>query len=193
VSVALYTALLGLVGAERLFELGLSRRNIAWALGRGGHKVEGDAFSALAIMHAAFLPACLLEVVLLKRAFVPALGIPMLVVVAGAQALRYWAVATLGRRWSVRVVVIPDAASVTGGPYRFVRHPNYLAVVLEVAALPLVHGAYVTAAAFSALHAVLLGRRIRVEERALATAGDYRQRLGSKPRLWPKIPREARP
>jgi methyltransferase len=87
--------------------------------------------------------------------------------VIAAQALRYWCIATLGPRWNVRVIVVPGMALATDGPYRFLRHPNYLAVVTEMIALPLVHTAWLTAIVFSLLNAAMLAVRIRVEEAAL--------------------------
>ena len=92
----------------------------------------------------------------------------MFAVVLAAQALRWWCIATLGHQWNTRVVVVPDASRVTGGPYRFLPHPNYVAVVLEGVALPLVHTAWITALAFTLLNAALLTARINVENAALA-------------------------
>ena len=92
----------------------------------------------------------------------------MFAVVLAAQALRWWCIATLGHQWNTRVVVVPDASRVTGGPYRFLAHPNYVAVVLEGVALPLVHTAWITALAFTLLNAALLTARINVENAALA-------------------------
>src|SRR5207249_633845 len=100
-----------------------------------------------------------------------------------AQALRYWAVATLGEHWNIRVLVVPGAPPVSGGPYRFVRHPNYLAVMVEMAALPLAVGAWRTAPVASAANAVLLAIRISVEERALGAP--YRAALADRPRFLP--------
>ena len=123
------------------------------------------------LLHTGFLLACAAEVLLLQRPFVPALGVPMLVLVLAAQALRYWAIASLGPRWNVRVITIPGIPLSTGGPYRFLRHPNYLAVVLEGIAIPLIHTAYLTALGFSLLNAWMLRTRIRCEERALGLTG----------------------
>jgi methyltransferase len=92
----------------------------------------------------------------------------MALVVLTSQALRWWCIATLGRRWNTRVIVVPGLAPVSGGPYRWLRHPNYVAVVVEGAALPLVHAAWVTAVVFTVLNAFLLRVRIRVEDAALA-------------------------
>ena len=99
----------------------------------------------------------------------------MLALVAGAMALRYWAIATLGGRWTTRVVYVPGDTLVTTGPYRFLRHPNYVAVVTEIGAIPLVHTAWLTALVFTIANAALLARRIRVEEGLL-------QQLASRPR-----------
>jgi methyltransferase len=111
----------------------------------------------------------MVETAALHRPFLPALGWPMLVIVVAAQGLRWWCIATLGRQWNTRVVVIPGAPRITSGPYRFVSHPNYVAVVAEGVALPLVHTAWITALLFSVLNAALLRTRIKVENAALAS------------------------
>jgi methyltransferase len=183
--VTAYLALLAALAAERLVELRISRRNAAWARARGGVEVGQRHFPAMAALHTGFLIACAAEVVLLGRPFVPALGWPMLALAAAAQALRYWAIASLGARWNVRVIVLPGAPVVSSGPYRWLRHPNYLAVVLEGFAIPLIHSAWLTAAGFSAANAMLLAVRIRCEERALARHCDYGARLGALPRFVP--------
>jgi methyltransferase len=111
------------------------------------------------------------EVAVAGRPFLPALAIPALVLAAASQGLRWWCIGTLGPRWNTRVIVVPGLPLVATGPYRWLRHPNYVAVVIEGVALPLVHTAWVTAAAFTVLNAVLLLRfRIPAEERALAEA-----------------------
>jgi methyltransferase len=110
-----------------------------------------------------------------------------LVVVVAAQALRYWAIASLGERWNVRVIVEPGIPVEVHGPYRYLRHPNYVAVVLEGLAVPLVHGAWLTALAFSVSNAVLLAVRIRCEERALGTHCAYAARLGGRSRFVPSL------
>jgi methyltransferase len=180
-----YFAFLALVAAERLFELRLSKRNAALALARGGIEVGRAHFGWMRALHTGFLAACALEVALLGRAFDARVGLPMLALALAAQALRYWAIATLGPRWNVRVIATPGDPVVTSGPYRWLRHPNYAAVVLEGFAIPLVHGAWLTALAFSALNAWLLRVRIRVEEGVLAEHCAFDARLGDRPRLVP--------
>ena len=166
-SAALYVGLLLLLACERGAELVVSRRNARGALAEGGVETGRRAYAIMVAVHALFPLACAGEVLLLSRPFPGAAGFASLAVALGAQALRWWAVAALGERWSTRVIVVPGATPVTGGPYRFLRHPNYLAVVLEMAAIPLIHGAWLTAAVFSALNAALLAVRVPAEERAL--------------------------
>ena len=162
-----YLAFLGLLGAERLFELRLSSRNAAAALAQGAREVGQGHYRVMTALHTAFLLCAALEPWLLRRPFPGGPGWAALAVALLAQALRYWAVSTLGPRWNTRVIVLPEAPPVTRGPYRFLRHPNYLAVVLELAAVPLVHGAWLTALLFSLANVPVLAARIRLEEAAL--------------------------
>jgi methyltransferase len=166
-SLVWYAVLLGVVVLERLAELVISRRHAAWALSRGGVEHGRGHYPWMVLLHTALLVACLAEAWLLDRAFIPVLGWPMLVVVVLAQALRWWCILTLGRRWNTRVIVVPGMPLVARGPYRLLRHPNYVAVVAEGIALPLVHGSFITALAFTLLNAWLLTVRIRTEDRAL--------------------------
>jgi methyltransferase len=167
-----YLALVVLVGLERLAELRVSHRNVAWALHRGGREFGAGHYRVMVPLHVGLLVAAPLEVWLADRPFLPWLGWPMLVLVGAAQALRWWCIRTLGPRWNTRVVVVPGLELVRRGPYRFearwLRHPNYVAVVVEGFALPLVHTAWVTAVVFTVANAALLTVRIRVENRALA-------------------------
>jgi methyltransferase len=164
----LYTLLVGGVAAQRLLELRLSRRHLRALLRRGGVEVASRHYPAMVLLHTAFLLACPLEVWVLRRPFRPGLAAAMAALLASAQGLRYWAIATLGERWTTRIVCLPGAPPVTAGPYRWLRHPNYLAVAVEIAALPLLHGAWLTAAVFSLADAAVLTVRIRHEEAALA-------------------------
>lgn len=180
-----FLALIGLVTVERVIELLLSRRNLARAVARGGFLADERTLQTMAAFQVAFLVACPFEAVLLRRPWLPALGVPMLAVVALAMALRYWAVTALGDRWNVRIVVVPGDRAVTGGPYRWLRHPNYLALVIETVALPLVHTAWLTAAFGSLALAPLLARRIRHEEAALARHTDWSTAMTGRGRLLP--------
>jgi len=102
-----------------------------------------------------------------------------------AQALRVWAILSLGRRWNTRIIVIPGLKPVARGPYRYIRHPNYVAIAVELIAIPMMCGAYRTAALFSALNALLLRIRIREEEKALERAAGAD--LGRVPRFLPSL------
>ncbi|MFE7569069.1 isoprenylcysteine carboxyl methyltransferase family protein [Streptomyces sp. NPDC057539] len=165
-----YTALVLAMGAERVAELVVARRNARWSLARGAVERGRRHYPPMVALHTLLLLGCLVEVRLADRPFDPSLGWPMVAVVLAGQALRWWCVHTLGPRWNTRVLVVPGLPLVTGGPYRLLRHPNYVAVVAEGIALPLVHGAWVTALVFTTLNAVLLTIRIRCENRALESA-----------------------
>lgn len=163
-----YLLLVLATGLERLLELIISTRNASAALARGGVEYGREHFGWMVLLHSGLLVACVAEVWLLDRPFLPWLGWPMLALVIASQALRYWCITTLGRQWNTRVIVVPGAQRVTRGPYRWLNHPNYVAVVIEGFALPLVHSAWITALAFTVLNAVLLwGYRLPVERRAL--------------------------
>lgn len=164
-----YVVLVAAVAVERLVELVVARRNLAWSRDRGGIEFGAGLYPAMVALHTALLVGCLAEVFLLHRPFLPWLGWPMLVVVLAAQVLRWWCIRTLGSQWNTRVVVVPGAPRVTAGPYRFLPHPNYVAVIAEGIALPLVHTAWITAVVFTALNAVVLARRIGTENAALAS------------------------
>lgn len=167
-SVWLYVALVAVVVVARFVELGVAKRHLAWARERGGVESGAGHYPVMVALHTALIIGCVVEVVVLDRPFVPWLGWPMLALLVAAHALRWWCIRTLGPQWNTRVVVVPGMPLVTGGPYRWMRHPNYVAVVLEGIALPLVHSAWITAVAFTVLNLVLLlGVRIPVEERAL--------------------------
>ena len=163
-----YTLLIVAVGLERLAELVVSTRNARWSLERGGVETGQGHYPVMVVLHTGLLLGCLAEVWLRQPPFLPVLGFTMLALVVASQALRWWCIATLGHQWNTRVIVVPGLPRVTGGPYRFFTHPNYVAVVVEGFALPLVHTAWITALVFSLCNAVLLTVRIRSENRALA-------------------------
>jgi methyltransferase len=155
-------------GAERIAEVVISRRNATWAFERGGKEYGQSHYPYMVVLHTGFLLACLAEVFLGNRPFIPLLGWPMLAIAIACQGLRYWCIGTLGRQWNSRIVVVPGLGRVTRGPYRLFSHPNYAVVIAEGIALPLVYTAWITAIAFTVLNAILLfGFRIPAEERAL--------------------------
>jgi methyltransferase len=180
----LYLGLLLLVGAERLLEIWLSSRNARLQLARGAREYGRGHYLPMAVFHGLFLLSCALKLLWFHPGVSLAFG--MLGLVLLAQGLRYWAVISLGDRWNTRIIVDASTPPVTRGPYRFVRHPNYVAVSLEMIALPLVHGCWRTALAFSVGNAVLLAVRIPREEKALGEA--YRNAFTQTPRFLPSPP-----
>ena len=166
-----YAALVAAVGVERLAELAVSRRNAVAMLARGGREYGSGHYPVMVALHTGLLAGSLAEVVLAKRRFVPAVGWPALAAVGAAQSLRWWCIASLGQQWNTRVIVSRSVPLVSRGPYRWLRHPNYVAVVVEGLALPLVASAWITAATFTSLNAAVLAVRLRVENAALREAG----------------------
>jgi methyltransferase len=165
-----YSLFILAIGVERLVELVVAQRNAKWSFAHGGKEFGRDHYPAMVSMHALLLVSCIVEVRALDRPFVPWLGWPMLAVVVLSTVVRWRCIAALGKRWNPRLIVIPGAPLVRDGLYRWVRHPNYFAVAAEVAALPLVHSAWLTAIAFSIANALVLAVRIRVENAALGYA-----------------------
>jgi methyltransferase len=165
-----YFALLGLICLERVAELVVSQRNSAASLGRGGVESGHGHFPPMVALHTALIAGCFIEPIAAHRHFIPALGWPMIALVVAANVLRWWCIATLGPRWSTRVIVIPGLPLVATGPYKWLRHPNYVAVVVEGIALPLAGSAFITATVFTVLNAALLTVRLRCETGALASA-----------------------
>lgn len=166
-SLAAFTVLVLLVGLERLAELVVSKRNAAWSLERGGVETGQGHYPTMVVLHTGLLVGALVEA-FVRRPDVPGpLAWSMLVLVLASQALRWWCITTLGRRWNTRVIVVPGMEPVSSGPYRLFSHPNYVAVVVEGLALPLVHASWITAVVFTIANAALLTVRIRCEDTAL--------------------------
>jgi methyltransferase len=167
-SLAFFTALVALVGVERLAELVVSRRNAAWSLERGGQESGQRHYPVMVALHTGLLVGMLVEAWLRRPDVPPALAGTMLALVVASQALRWWCITTLGPRWNTRVIVVPGLPLVVTGPYRVFSHPNYVAVVVEGLALPLVHAAWVTALVFTVANAAVLTVRLRAENDALS-------------------------
>lgn len=164
----MYPLLILAVALERLAELVVAKRNSSWSRERGGTEAGAAHYPVMVALHTGLLVGCLVEVGARRRPYLPALGRPMLAAVVTAQALRWWCITTLGYQWNTRVIVVPGAPRVTNGPYRYLPHPNYAAVAVEGAALPLVHTAWLTSLTFTLLNAILLRTRLRTENAALS-------------------------
>jgi methyltransferase len=166
----MYYLLILAVGIERLVELVVAQRNARWSFAQGGKEFGRGHYPVMVVLHTALLVGCVAETWGLHRPFLPWLGWPMVAVLVLSQGLRWWCISSLGKRWNTRVIILPEAPLVQGGPYRFFHHPNYVAVVAEGVALPLVHTAWLTALCFTVANAILLTVRIRVENTALGYA-----------------------
>jgi methyltransferase len=182
-----YFVLLALVGLGRLIELSISRRHQRALQNRSAELVSEPGFRWMVLLHCGILLGAGLEVELLHRPLLAAVALPALLVFLAANALRWWVIRSMATHWNVRVVDSLGLGIVERGPFRLLRHPNYSAVFLELAALPLIHGAWLTALLGGALHALVLRRRVRLEERVLFGHLAYRQSFQHKPRFVPRI------
>jgi methyltransferase len=179
--------LFALIVVTRLFELDVSRRRRHALIARGAAPIHDPGFLAMVSLHVGILSGGLVEVLVTRRAVPVGFGLAAAGVVLAASALRIWSIRTLGAHWNVGVVDSTAFGVVTSGPYRFVRHPNYMAVFLELAFLPLVQGAWITAALGTALHVAVLRRRIALEESMLFGDPGYVASMGHKPRFLPRL------
>jgi methyltransferase len=186
-TVIAYLGLLVAVALLRIFELRVSRRNQQQMIARGAVKVEKPPFRWVVLVHTAVLICAALEVVFLRRPFIPLLGGVMLAVFIGSNLVRLWVVRTMGQHWNVQVMNSTSLGVVTSGPFRFVRHPNYAAVFAEMFSLPLIHTAWLTAILGCIGYAAAISQRISVEESVLLSNPDYRAAMAAKPRFLPGL------
>src|SRR3989475_5231906 len=173
-SVILFLALLLAVAAMRIFELRISKRHQQEMAARGAAKVNDPNFRRSALFHTLVLIGAAVEVVFLRRPFLPSLAIPMLFLFITANIVRWWVIRTLGEHWNVQVMDSTRLGVITSGPFRYVRHPNYAAVFVEMIALPLIHTAWMTAAAGAISHIGGLAQRLSPQERVPFSDPDYR-------------------
>ena len=155
-----------LVAAQRLFELRLARRNERRARAWGAVEWGKGHYPFIVGLHSLWLVSTFVEGLLRGPVF-PVYWPAALVLFLLVQPLRYWAILSLGESWNTKILVVPGAKPVRGGPYRYLNHPNYVAVVVEILTFPLIFGAWLTALVFTLLNAAVLRLRIREESRAL--------------------------
>ena len=187
-TVTAYLAVVAAVALLRFAELFISARHRRALAAEGATVVFEPHFKWMALLHTAILAGAALEVVLLRRPFVPALAVPALVLLVASTWTRWWVIQTLGRHWNVGVMDSTHQGVVDTGPYRWVRHPNYTAVFVELLALPLIHTAWITALLGSLAHVFVLRARVAAEDRVLLANPDYVARMGRKPRFLPTGP-----
>lgn len=186
-NVIAYLGLLLAVGVQRLWELQVTKRHKRSLLAQGASEVPDPHFRWMALFHTFVLVGAALEVVFLHRPFYPIFAALCFAIFIASNALRWWVIRTLGEHWSVHVMDSTAMGIVTTGPFRYVRHPNYAAVFVEMIALPLIHCAWITAVAGSIMHVVVLSQRLATEDRVLFSDARYREAMAGKPRFVPGL------
>lgn len=182
-----FFGLLLLTASTRLVELNVSRRHRRLLFERGAAPVEDPGFVQMVLLHTGILLCSVVEVLWFERTAPGGWAALAAAGVIVASGLRIWAIASLGDHWNVRVVDSTALGVVHSGPYRWIRHPNYVAVFAELALLPVVHGAWTTALVGTLLHAFVLRRRIATEEAMLLRDPNYRATMAGKPRFIPRF------
>ena len=186
-SVIAYLALLLLVALLRIVELQISRRHQREMVAHGAAKVNDPRFRWMVLLHTGVLVGAAVEVVFLHRPFIPVLAAVCFVIFLAANVVRWWVIRTLGEHWNVQIMNSTGLGVITTGPFRYVRHPNYAAVFVEMLVLPLMHTAWITAIAGSLAHIVVLSQRLSTEERVLFSDAQYRAAMAGKPRFLPGL------
>lgn len=188
----LFMTLLALTAVTRLVEMNISRQHRAQLFKKGAAPAEDPGFLGMVLLHIGILLGSLVEAVVLDRSAPLWLSLSAAAVVLGASTLRVWAIFSLGQHWNVRVVDSTSLGVVQAGPYKHIRHPNYVAVFLELAFLPLVQGAWLVFAIGTAMHFLVLRRRINHEEEVLMRSSAYQNAMAGKPRFIPAFFQVAR-
>ena len=186
-SVIAYLALLLLVALLRIVELQISRRHQREMVAHGAAEVNDPRFRWMVLLHTGVLVGAAVEVVFLHRPFIPVLAAVCFVIFLAANVVRWWVIRTLGEHWNVQIMNSTGLGVITTGPFRYVRHPNYAAVFVEMLVLPLIHTAWITAIAGSLAHIVVLSQRLSTEERVLFSDAQYRAAMAGKPRFLPGL------
>jgi methyltransferase len=183
----IYTLLVILVGVGRLAEMRISRRHQRDLAGRGVERIRDPFWLWMVTFHVSMLVACVVEVWVLDRPFIPLLAVPMFILFVLANLLRWWVIRTMAEHWNVQIMNSVKVGVVSDGPFRYIRHPNYAAVFLELLAIPLMHTAWLTALIGAVVHVLVLRQRIRTEEAMLLASPAYRAAMGNKPRFIPRF------
>ncbi|GBF10340.1 isoprenylcysteine carboxyl methyltransferase family protein [Tepidibacillus sp. HK-1] len=169
---------------QRIFELYIAKKNAVYIESLGGFEVGQKHYPFIVMLHITFLLSVYIESSDLT--FLPTWWpIPFTIFIL-AQGMRFWTMASLGRFWNTRIYILPNSKPIHKGPYQFIRHPNYLIVMVEIITIPLIFGAYYSAILFPILNTLLLTIRIKVEEKALSTCTSYKEEMETIPRFFPQ-------
>lgn len=177
-----------LVIIQRLIEVVIANRNARWVKSQGGYEAGREHYQLMIATHVLFFLSLITEVTVSSYHFAGWSVIPLVIFLL-AQMGRAWALSSLGRFWNTRIMILPGAKVVAKGPYQFVRHPNYVIVIAEIAILPLIFQAYWTAIIFTVLNALVLSIRIKEEEAALKEATNYQDTFAKRRRFMPRYER----
>jgi methyltransferase len=171
---------------QRSIELFVARKNEKWMKDQGALEFGSNHYQYMVIMHALFFVFFLVEKITLNRDV--SLFWPLLLsVFVFTQIMRFWVISSLGKYWNTKILVLPNVNVVRKGPYRFIKHPNYVVVTLELIVVPLLFEAYVTAVLFTILNLLILSVRIPAEEKALKELTEYEGSFQSCNRFFPKL------
>lgn len=151
---------------QRLSELFLARRNEAATRKQGAVEYDKEGYKYIVLLHTGFIISFLAEKIFFAREL-NSFSLVLFIVFIFTQILRYWALSSLGIYWNTKILVVPELNLVKKGPYKYIQHPNYLAVITEIAVIPLIFSCYLTSIVFTVLNLITLRRRIRIEEKAL--------------------------
>lgn len=162
----LFWIFISLVIIQRLAELVISKRNQKLMLSKGAVEFDKHGYRYIVMMHTAFFVCLVSEWVFLKRDL-NFYWVYLLIIFILAQVLRYWSIASLGYLWNTKIIVLKGSRLVSAGPYKYLKHPNYIAVITEILVIPLIFSCYITCIVFSILNIIVLTRRIKIEQTAL--------------------------
>ncbi|MBP2241300.1 methyltransferase [Cytobacillus eiseniae] len=182
----LFLLFISLLICQRLAELVIAKRNEQQMKQLGAVEFGQSHYPFIVAVHSLFFLAFMIEVIVLKKAISPTWPV-LLPIFLALQVGRVWALSSLGKYWNTKIIVMPNAEIVKRGPYRYIKHPNYLIVTLELIIIPLLFQAYFTAIVFTILNAVILAIRISAEEKALKHLTDYKDQFVENPSLVKKF------
>ncbi|NSL52654.1 isoprenylcysteine carboxyl methyltransferase family protein [Calidifontibacillus erzurumensis] len=167
-----FSCFIALIILQRIVELGIAKKNEKWMKARGGYEVGKEHYKYIVLVHILFFVTLIIEVFLFEKQLSP-LWVIFLFIFSIAQVIRVWSIMSLGRFWNTKIIVVPNTNIIEKGPYKWVRHPNYLVVLIELLVLPLIFDAFWTAIIFTILNIVVLKHRIQLEEQELMKGTNY--------------------
>jgi methyltransferase len=179
-----FSIFISLVILQRIAELRIANKNEKWMKANGGFEVGSEHYKYIVLVHVLFFLSLIFEVSYFNKVISP-LWIVFILFFALAQALRVWSLLSLGRFWNTKIIIMPNVNIISTGPYKFIRHPNYLVVVIELLVIPLIYNAYWTAIIFTILNMFALSIRIPIEENALIRETNYKAVFHQRARFAP--------